>query len=31
VNDALAPLGVVVDRQPLAPDYIRRLIREAKK
>ena len=27
VNDALAPFGVVADRQPLAPDYIRTLVR----
>jgi carbon-monoxide dehydrogenase large subunit len=27
VNDALAPFGVVADRQPLAPDYIRSLVR----
>ena len=27
VNDALAPFGVVADRQPLAPDYIRSLLR----
>jgi carbon-monoxide dehydrogenase large subunit len=27
VNDALAPFGVVADRQPLAPDYIRGLVR----
>jgi carbon-monoxide dehydrogenase large subunit len=27
VNDALAPFGVVADRQPLSPDYIRGLIR----
>jgi len=26
VNDALAPFGVVADRQPLSPDYIRSLI-----
>lgn len=30
VNDALSPLGVVADRQPLAPEYIRRLVRERK-
>ena len=28
VNDALAPLGVVVDRQPLTPMYLRGLIRD---
>lgn len=27
VNDALRPFGVVADRQPLSPDYIRSLIR----
>jgi carbon-monoxide dehydrogenase large subunit len=27
VNDALAPLGVVADRQPLTPMYLRELIR----
>ena len=27
VNDALSPFGVVADRQPLAPDYIRSLLR----
>jgi carbon-monoxide dehydrogenase large subunit len=27
VNDALAPFGVVADRQPLSPDYIRGLVR----
>jgi len=27
VNDALAPFGVVADRQPLSPDYIRSLVR----
>jgi carbon-monoxide dehydrogenase large subunit len=27
VNDALTPFGVVADRQPLAPDYIRSLLR----
>jgi carbon-monoxide dehydrogenase large subunit len=26
-NDALAPFGVVVDRQPLTPMYIRDLLR----
>ncbi|MGE5339010.1 MAG: xanthine dehydrogenase family protein molybdopterin-binding subunit [Gemmatimonadota bacterium] len=29
VNDALAPLGVVADRQPLTPMYLRELIRNA--
>ncbi len=28
VNDALRPFGVVADRQPLSPDYIRGLLRE---
>lgn len=27
VNDALMPFGVIADRQPLSPDYIRSLIR----
>jgi carbon-monoxide dehydrogenase large subunit len=27
VNDALRPFGVVADRQPLSPDYIRGLLR----
>ena len=27
VNDALMPFGVIADRQPLGPDYIRSLIR----
>jgi carbon-monoxide dehydrogenase large subunit len=27
VNDALAPFGVVADRQPLSPDYLRALLR----
>jgi len=27
VNDALAPFGVVADRQPLSPDYVRGLVR----
>ena len=27
VNDALAPFGVVADRQPLSPDYVRALLR----
>ncbi|MGE5171567.1 MAG: xanthine dehydrogenase family protein molybdopterin-binding subunit [Rudaea sp.] len=27
VNDALAPLGVVADRLPLAPEYVRGLVR----
>lgn len=30
VNDALAPFGVVADRQPLSPDYIRSLLRPNK-
>jgi carbon-monoxide dehydrogenase large subunit len=30
VNDALAPFGVVADRQPLSPDYVRALIRGRK-
>ncbi|MDF0602076.1 xanthine dehydrogenase family protein molybdopterin-binding subunit [Psychromarinibacter sp. C21-152] len=30
VNDALAPLGVVANRQPLSPQYIRGLIRSAE-
>ena len=29
VNDALAPFGVVADRQPLSPDYLRSLLRGA--
>jgi carbon-monoxide dehydrogenase large subunit len=29
VNDALKPFGVVAERQPLTPDYIRSLIRPA--
>lgn len=29
VNDALAPFGVVANRQPLSPDYLRSLIRNA--
>lgn len=29
VNDALSPLGVVVERQPLSPIYIRDLLRRA--
>jgi carbon-monoxide dehydrogenase large subunit len=29
VNDALAPFGVVADRQPLSPDYVRSLVRGA--
>jgi len=28
VNDALAPFGVVADRQPLRPDYLRALLRD---
>jgi aerobic carbon-monoxide dehydrogenase large subunit len=31
VNDALSPFGVVADRQPLAPDYVRRLIRSSNR
>lgn len=31
VNDALLPLGVVVDRQPLTPMYLRGLIRKASE
>jgi len=27
VSDALAPFGVVADRQPLSPEYIRSLLR----
>ncbi|MBP0110644.1 MULTISPECIES: hypothetical protein [Bradyrhizobium] len=27
VNDALAPFGVIVDRQPLSPMYLRELLR----
>ncbi len=27
VNDALSPFGVVAERQPLSPDYIRGLVR----
>jgi carbon-monoxide dehydrogenase large subunit len=30
VNDALAPFGVVAERQPLSPDYLRALLRSAK-
>ncbi|GAC1529118.1 MAG: hypothetical protein NVS2B4_07340 [Ramlibacter sp.] len=30
VADALAPLGAIVDRQPLTPMYLRGLIREAQ-
>jgi len=29
VNDALAPLGVVVNEQPLTPMYLRGLIRKS--
>ena len=29
VNDALAPFGVVAERQPLSPDYVRSLVRGA--
>jgi carbon-monoxide dehydrogenase large subunit len=28
VNDALAPFGVVADRQPLTPIYLRSLLRD---
>ncbi len=28
VNDALAPFGVVADRQPLSPQYLRALLRD---
>ncbi len=28
INDALAPFGVVADRQPLSPQYLRSLLRE---
>ncbi len=31
VNDALAPFGVVVDRQPLSPMYLRELLRGPSK
>ncbi len=31
VNDALAPFGVVVDRQPLTPIYLRGLLRAAQR
>ncbi|HEX5767298.1 MAG TPA: xanthine dehydrogenase family protein molybdopterin-binding subunit, partial [Burkholderiales bacterium] len=31
VNDALAPFGVVADRQPLSPDYLRSLLRGRSK
>lgn len=27
VNDALAPFGIIVDRQPLSPIYLRALLR----
>ena len=27
VNDALAPFGIVIEKQPLSPDYIRSLLR----
>ena len=30
VNDALTPFGVVADRQPLTPDYLRSLLRGAR-
>jgi carbon-monoxide dehydrogenase large subunit len=29
VNDALRPFGVVAERQPLSPDYIRSMLRVA--
>lgn len=31
INDALAPFGVVVDRQPLSPMYLRELLRGTRK
>jgi aerobic carbon-monoxide dehydrogenase large subunit len=31
VNDALAPFGVIVDRQPLSPMYLRELLRGPSK
>jgi aerobic carbon-monoxide dehydrogenase large subunit len=31
VNDALAPFGVIAQRQPLAPDYIRLLVRQKRE
>jgi len=31
VNDALAPFGVVADRQPLSPDYLRSLLRARQR
>ncbi len=31
VNDALAPFGVVVDRQPLTPMYLRELLRDKQE
>ena len=30
VNDALAPFGVVADRQPLSPEYLRSLLRQRR-
>jgi carbon-monoxide dehydrogenase large subunit len=30
VNDALSPFGVVAERQPLSPDYVRGLVRGKK-
>lgn len=30
VNDALSPFGVVAERQPLSPDYLRSLLRERR-
>ena len=30
VADALAPLGLTVDRQPLSPEYLRALLRQAR-
>jgi len=30
VNDALAPFGVVAERQPLSPDYLRSLLRSKR-
>ncbi len=30
VNDALAPFGVIADRQPLTPVYLRELLRRAR-
>ena len=31
VNDALAPFGVLAERQPLSPDYLRSLLRSARR